>query len=87
SPGSPSPTRQQSLSFKRSLDGGPGEYVRYFGRIGLFSFKLQLMKRNMFVAATILVLVLGALGGGIAIKVACSTLEDVTNSAGVRIPA
>ncbi|KAG8717382.1 hypothetical protein FRC08_007579 [Ceratobasidium sp. 394] len=47
----------------------------------------RLMKRNMFVAATILVLVLGALGGGIAIKVACSTLGDVTNSAGVRIPA
>ncbi|KAG8743329.1 hypothetical protein FRC10_012208 [Ceratobasidium sp. 414] len=47
----------------------------------------RLMNRNMFVAATIAVLVLGALAGGIAIKVVCSTLGDVINPAGVRIPA
>ncbi|KAG8679055.1 hypothetical protein FRC08_017257, partial [Ceratobasidium sp. 394] len=47
----------------------------------------RLMNRNMFVAATILVLVLGALGGGIAFKVVCSTLGDPINPTGVRIPA
>ncbi|KAG8700217.1 hypothetical protein FRC08_004835, partial [Ceratobasidium sp. 394] len=47
----------------------------------------RLMNRNMFVAATILILVLGALGGGITIKVVCSTVGGVINPARVRIPA
>ncbi|KAG8715324.1 hypothetical protein FRC08_010713 [Ceratobasidium sp. 394] len=47
----------------------------------------RLMNRNMFVAANILVLVFGTLGGGIAIKVVCSSLGDVINPAEVRIPA
>jgi hypothetical protein len=41
----------------------------------------------MFVAVAITVLVLGALGGGIGIKVVCSNLGGVLNPQGVRIPA
>ncbi|KAB5595879.1 putative effector protein [Ceratobasidium theobromae] len=45
------------------------------------------MKKSPVVAVVITSLVLGALGGGIGIKVVCSRLGGVLNPKGVRIPA